>query len=140
LDTKTGELMAKVYLSKRKAHALSFALFLIALAILTWVKSWWPGIMLAVGLPLALRQYLLGRIYDTVITLFVFFGVFITVQFDIKWDILLPVLFTIGGIYIFFREFIGPKSPKEVEIDEKLNDELEEESEEVEEKSKEDKE
>ena len=118
--------MSQKIMSRKKAHALSFALFLIGLAILTFTKSWWPSIMLVVGLPLALRQYLLGRMYDMIITLVVFIGVYITVQFQIKWDILLPVLFTIGGIYIFFREFFGPKKISEREKEEEKNKEIEE--------------
>lgn len=119
--------MAAQRMSKRKAHALSFALFLIGLAILTYIKIWWPAIMLVIGIPLALRQYLLGRTYDMIISLIVFLGVFITVQFSIKWDILLPILFTIGGIYIFFREFFGPKNNQEIEKEQDINKEIEEE-------------
>ena len=119
--------MGKQRTSKRKAHAFSFALFLVGLAILTLTKSWWPSIMLVVGIPLALRQYLLGKTYDMIISLVVFLGVFITVQFNIKWDILLPVLFTLGGIYIFFKEFFGPKEETENEREKDLNKEIEEE-------------
>ncbi|KPK33492.1 MAG: hypothetical protein AMS24_00910 [Chlamydiae bacterium SM23_39] len=107
--------MAKQIISKKKAHALSTALFLVGLGIIAYFKYWWPGIMLAVGIPLALRQYLLGRIYDMTISLIVFLGVFVTVQFKITWDILLPVIFTIGGIYIFFREFFTNKKEPEEE-------------------------
>ena len=120
--------MAKKIMSKKKAHALASAFFLIGLAILFYTGKWWPGIMLVVGLPLALRQYLLGKLYDMTISLIVFLGVFITVQFDIQWNILLPVLFTLGGIYIFFREFFGPKEENEKEKEEDINKEIEEKS------------
>ena len=120
--------MARQILSRKKAHALAFVVFLIGLAIISLTKTWWPAIMLVIGLPIALRQYLVGRVYDMIITLVVFIGVFITVQFKIKWDLLLPILFTIGGIYIFFREFFGPKEPPtETEKEENLNREIEEE-------------
>src|SRR5829696_7329702 len=101
--------MATQVTTKKTAKAVSFALFLIGLAALIYIGIWWPGIMLAVGIPLAVRQYLLGRHYDMAISLFVFIGVFITVQFDISWEILLPVLFTLGGIYILFREYLENK-------------------------------
>jgi len=117
--------MAHPSTSKRTAKAISLGCFLIGLAIVTYLQTWWPGIMLVVGLPLAVRQYLLGRRYDVGVTLFVFIGVFVTVQFDISWEILLPVLFTIGGIYIFVREFVERKTVPEEE--EELNQELEEE-------------
>ena len=47
--------------SRRRAKVLSFAIFLIGLAIVSYLNIWWPGIMLAIGIPLAMRQYLLGR-------------------------------------------------------------------------------
>ena len=98
--------MARQLTSKKRAQAFSTALFFIGLAILTVTQQWWPGIMLAIGLPLALRQYLLGRTYDMSISLLVFLGTFVTVQFDISWQLLLPVLFTVGAIYTLAREFL----------------------------------
>lgn len=112
--------------SKKKAQALSTALFLIGLATLIFTDAWWPGIMLIIGIPLALRQYLLGRSYDMMMTLLVFIGTFITVQFDISWRIFLPILFTLGALYILFREFLGPDETTEEEREEELNHEIEE--------------
>ncbi|NGX44024.1 MAG: hypothetical protein K1060chlam3_00182 [Candidatus Anoxychlamydiales bacterium] len=127
--------MAQPIMSNRKAQSLSFALFLIGLAIITYFKYWWPGLMLTVGLPIALKQYLVGKRFDMIISLIVFLGAFITVQFDIKWEVVLPVLFTIGGLYVFFREFFGPKDITEADIEENQNKEIEEEEEEEEKKN-----
>lgn len=113
--------------SRKKAKALVFSLFLIGLAILSYSGVWWPGIMLAIGIPLAVKQYLAGRRYDVAITLFVFIGVFVTVAFDIQWEILLPVLFTIGGIYIFCRDFLESSCLSEEDKEQDLNEEIEEE-------------
>ena len=84
--------------------------------------------MLVVGLPLALRQFLLGRIYDMCISIIVFVGSFVTVQFEIPWNLLLPSLFTVGAIYVFLKEFfmINPESVAEEEED--INHEIEEDS------------
>ncbi len=112
--------------SRKKAQALSTALFLIGMASLIFVDVWWPGIMLIIGLPLALRQYLVGRNYDMMVTLFVFVGTFISVQFDISWRIFLPILFTLGALYVLFREFLGPDETTEEEKEEELNHEIEE--------------
>ncbi len=117
--------MAQALLSKKKAKAICIALFLIGLAIISYLAAWWPGIMLVIGIPLALKQYLLGRHYDMGISLFVFIGVFVTVQFDISWQVLLPVLFAIGGIYILSREFLEDKEPL-AEEEEDINHEIEE--------------
>jgi len=118
--------MAHPITSRKKAHSLSTALFLIGLALLAFTENWWPGIMLAVGLPLAIRQYLLGRPYDTAVTLLVFVGTFITVQFEITWRIFLPILFTLGAIYILCREFIAPDPTTEEEEEENTQHEIEE--------------
>lgn len=118
--------MAHPFVSKKKAHASSTALFLIGLAVLMVTESWWPGILLAVGLSLALRQFLLGRVYDMMTSLLIFVGAFVTVQFDISWRILLPILFTLGALYILFREFIGNDPVTEEEKDEDTQHEIEE--------------
>ncbi len=118
--------MAHPVMSKRKAQSLSFALFLIGLAIITYFKYWWPGIMLTIGIPLAFKQFLLGRRFDMIISFIVFVGAFITVQFNIKWEIVLPVLFTLGGFYVFFKEFFGPKDIQEEDIEEDANQEIDE--------------
>lgn len=112
--------------SKRRAKALTAALFLVGLAIISYLQAWWPGIMLVVGLPLALRQYMLGRHYDMGISLFVFVGVFVTVQFNISWEVLLPVLFAIGGIYVLFREYLESCDETLEEKEEDINKEIEE--------------
>lgn len=112
--------------SKKKAQAIFTALFFIGLAVLIFTDAWWPGIMLAVGLPLALRQYLLGRLYDMGITLLVFLGTFVTVQYDISWRVFLPFLFAVGAVYILVKEFFGPNEESEEEKEEDLNHEIEE--------------
>lgn len=122
--------MEQIKLSHKKTSALCAALFLIGLALISFFDYWWPGIMLVVGIPLALRQYLHSKYYDVTVTLIVFLGVFITVQFHIPWKLLLPILFVIGGIYIFFRDYVESKEESEDEKEEDLNEEIEEEQEE----------
>src|SRR3989344_393532 len=112
--------------SHKRAQALSAVVFFLGLAIIIVTDAWWPGIMLAIGLPIALRQYLLGRTYDMMISLLVFVGTFVTVQYDISWRIFLPVLFTLGALYILFREFLGPDETTEEEREEELEREIEE--------------
>jgi len=112
--------------SRKRASAICTALFLVGLAIILFIGNWWPGIMLAIGVPLALRQFLLGRHFDMCITLFVFGGVFVTEQFAISWEILLPILFVLAAIYILMREFQESKEhPEDIE-DEDINHEIEE--------------
>jgi hypothetical protein len=116
--------MAHPLTSRKRAQAVSLALFFIGLAILAVTEAWWPGIMLVIGLPLALRQYLLGRLHDMLVSLLVFVGTFITAQFDISWRIFLPILFSIGAIYIVAREFMESRCETEEEKEEDANLEI----------------
>lgn len=119
--------MPEARVSKKKAQTVSTALFLLGLGALIFTDSWWPGIMLAVGFPLAVRQYLLGRHYDMIVTLVVFLGTFVTVRFDVSWRVFLPILFTLGAFYILLREFLGTEEETKADEEEDLNHEIEEE-------------
>ncbi len=103
----------KPLIAKNKAKALSSALLLIGLAIIFFLESWWPAIMLVIGIPLALKQFLLGRLSDAFITLFVFVGFFIIAQFNISWKILIPVLFIMAAVYILCKEWVTSVSKEE---------------------------
>lgn len=113
--------------SVKRAKGLSTALFLMSMATLIFTDQMWPGVMLAIGLPLALRQYLLGRHYDATVSLLVFGGTFITLEFAMSWQVFLPVIFTLGALFILFREFAGPDETTEEEKEDNLNHEIEEE-------------
>ncbi|MDX8430504.1 MAG: hypothetical protein SNF33_01675 [Candidatus Algichlamydia australiensis] len=117
--------MSKPKTSKRRAQSISTALFLLGLAYLFFTGIWWPNILLVVGIPLAIRQFLNGRFHDMVVTLAVFLGVFVTTNFKIAWNLLLPILFTVGAIYILIQEFFESRSETEEELEEDLNVEIE---------------
>lgn len=97
---------------RKQAKLVSLVVFFLCIIIIGFLRYWWPGIMLTLGLPLAVFQYMQGRRYDTFITFFVFIGAWLTIQFDIEWEILLPVLFSVGGIYLFFREWVESRNDK----------------------------
>lgn len=118
--------MARARTSVRKALVFSFLLFVLGVIILTILNKWWPGIMLVMGIPLALRQFLMGRIYDMFISIIVFVGAFVTVQFEIPWNLLLPILLTIGAINIFLKEFFGVVPFNQADEEEDINHEIEE--------------
>lgn len=82
--------------------------------------------MLVIGIPLALRQFLLGSYYDTAISLIIFIGVFLLALYDLTWDLLLPVLFSMAALYILLREFQESREHPEDEEEEDLNLEIEE--------------
>jgi hypothetical protein len=91
--------------SKRKAEAIANGAFLIGLGVLFATNAWWPGILLAIWVSLAIRQYLTGRMYDLTISSVIMLGLFFISLFKLDWSILMPILFVVGGIYIIFREY-----------------------------------
>ncbi|MGE0198826.1 MAG: hypothetical protein AB7N99_04855 [Simkaniaceae bacterium] len=107
--------MAKPLIAKNKAKALSTALFLVGLAIIFFLDSWWPGIMIVIGIPLALKQFLNGRYHDAAISLFVFVGFFIIANFNISWKILIPILFIMAAVYIVCKEWVTTSTGEEEE-------------------------
>ncbi len=118
--------MSHPLISKKRSKAITSALFLIGLAILIFLDRYWPGIMVVIGLPLALKQLFDGRFQDMVLTLCVFIGFFIVAQFNISWKILIPIFFTMAAIYILCREWVEDKVLSEEEKEEDLNKEIEE--------------
>lgn len=118
--------MARAITSQKRAKAIASAVFFIGLAIISFRFAWWPSIMLVIGLSLGIKQFLLGKIHDMLASLFVFFGVFISAQFNVEWEILLPVVFILSAIYILVREFSDSFTKTEIEKEEDLNHEIEE--------------
>lgn len=120
--------MGKRWTSRRRAKGVAAALFLVGLAVLSLTDTWWPGILLVVGLSIGLKQFLLGFLYDMGVTLFVFLGAFIALAFDIPWRIFLPILFSLGAVYVLAREFLSKEEDIETEAEkeEDLQREIEE--------------
>ncbi|MCH9812246.1 hypothetical protein K0U07_05760 [bacterium] len=103
--------------SKRRAAAISTALLLILLAINTLTGAWWPYICLTIGFPLIIRQFLQGRTYDSIVSAVIFIGLFVVNNYEVEWQVILPVAFISSAILILFREFINPFAAKEPEME-----------------------
>lgn len=119
--------MPKQLTSRRRAEAISTSIFFLGMAVIAFRHSWWPSLSLVIGISLATRQFLLGRIYDMIVSLVIFIGIFVLSTYDIPWDILLPTIFVIAAIYTLTREIFTRNTPSEIEVEEDLNHELEEE-------------
>lgn len=100
--------MAQVTMSEKKASSISNGLFLISLGLLFFTNFWWPGILVAIWITMASKQYLTGRLYDAAITSVVLLGLFGLSIVNINWDYVLPTLFIVGGIFLIYREYLGP--------------------------------
>jgi hypothetical protein len=117
-------------MSKKRADAISNGIFLIGLGILAFADFWWPGILLAIWVSLAVRQLFTGRFYDLVISTIILLGLFTVSILKLDWSVLVPVLLIVGGIYIIFREYsvaAGFENDDQIDETEKEIEEKEEE-------------
>lgn len=121
-------MIGKQKTSRKKAHTIAFFLFLLGVLLLFGLGAWWPGIALVVGIPIAIRQYLLAKFFDMTISLTVFTGIFFTQQLHLSSPYYMPVFLITGGCYLFFREFFGGSCVTKAESEEDLNEEIKEES------------
>ena len=115
--------MAIPNFSKRKSNAIANGVFLAAIGVLLYTNLWWPGLLIAIWWSLATRQFLCQRTYDLIISSIILLGLFIVTIFHFSWDILMPVLFVVGGIYIIFREYFFAEDEEDISekiIDKKL--------------------
>lgn len=118
--------MYKQITSKKRAEAISLSVFFIGLGIVSILGNWWPSIMLVIGISLALRQLLLGKFYDMVVSLIVFIGVFLTNQFRLTWKVIWPVVFFTCALFVLIREYVDVKTEEEDQHEEDVAHELEE--------------
>ena len=61
-----------------------------------------------------------------IFSLIISLGIFFTVKIPIDWNLLLPTLFIITGIYLLIKEFLEKDQYYEDEFEEDINDELKE--------------
>ncbi len=116
--------MALPKVSHRKANSISIGLFFIGLGAITFSRVFWPWILLVIGIPILIRQYLRGQRYDMLVSAVIFGGGFLVATFDFLWASLLGVLFTLAGIYLIFREYFVSKDRIGAEAMEEVKQEI----------------
>lgn len=114
--------MTKPFVSLHKASNIAGGIFFLGLAVIAYLDTWWPGIIIPFGIALVIRQFLLKKYYDALLSFVIFGGIFVTLQWQLSW---LPVLFVIAGIFILFRTSITT-TEDEVEEEEEIQTEIEE--------------
>lgn len=102
--------MAAPIMSHEKAKSISSGIFLVSLGILFFTGAWWPGILLAIGTSLAVKELLRGRYYDLLLTLVLFGGLFAVLRIEGGFSYIAAVFLTLGGITLIFRELFLPKT------------------------------
>ena len=119
-------IMYRQFISQKKATSLGFAAFLIGLSIISINRTWWPDIMIVVGVALGLKNFLLRKFYDAGLVLFIFLGVFLSEKFASENSYFLPVLLITSSMFVLVREYVESKLLPEDQKEEDLNHEIEE--------------
>lgn len=97
--------MRSPIISQGKADAVALGILVVGISIIGVYQAWWPWILIVLGCATIARQFLRGRLYDMYISFIVFGGLFFYFLMNVRWDVLMPIIFIIGAIYILFREF-----------------------------------
>jgi hypothetical protein len=74
----------------------------------------WPEPLLIIGLGLAIRQFLLGHVFDPIATLVVFILTYAMTRWQIGWGVLipLPAIIYVLGAFILVHEYFLRKESK----------------------------
>ena len=118
--------MHRQWLSSKKANSFSLFTFLLGLGFLGIKQVWWPEIVIVLGLGLVVKQLVLRKFYDAFLATFLFLGVFFTQKYETFPQVLLPVVFFTGALFIALREYIDAKQAPIDQQEENLNHEIEE--------------
>lgn len=111
--------MSQPIVTHQRANSISSGVFLISLGILFYTNQWWPGILAALAVTLGVKDTLRGRYYDLALSVLIFGGLFVFFTFSPRWSVAVPVLFTLAGIWLIFRELFVRKerSPEDFAAD-----------------------
>ena len=113
--------MSKAICSRKRASTIYTATLLVGLALLFIIQNWWPSILIVVGTALGIKQYLVGKKRDSILTFVVFYGFFAISFLDVSWRILVPSIMILTAFYIVAKEWIEDKRiPTEREQDEEI--------------------
>lgn len=96
--------MSFPHFPKRKADTISNGIFLIMLGILFYTRQWWPGILFALGLTLAVRQMLSGRRLEFFVTVIILAILGLVTLAGHVFSMFFPLLFIVIGIYLIAKE------------------------------------
>lgn len=121
--------MGKPLVPHNKAMSIAGVVLIISLGILFYTNFWWPGILLALLVAISIKEALRGRYYDMGISIIILGGLFLFYFLGAGWTIAIPVLFTIGGIWIIFREFFTSEPRTGEDAAEDASEEVSEEEE-----------
>jgi hypothetical protein len=113
-------------LSHKKTKAFSFALLFVGLAFLAFFQTFWPWILLVIGVVLGFRSFAYGKIYEAIFNFSTFAILTFTYESPFSWSIVLPIILVIAAIFEVYKAFIDETTLSTQESIEDKQHELEE--------------
>ncbi len=92
----------------KKVENISHGALFIGLGVLALLDSWWPGLIIVLGIFFTLKNALSKNYFKMLISVLSFVGAYICVQYPLmmSWSFVLPfALFAIGAEKLF-KEFV----------------------------------
>ncbi len=102
----------KIKTSKKRASAISVSLLFIFLAFNIYKDNWVPYFALTIGVPLACRFFLAGRLLNALISLWIPVGFVIVFVFELNFEGYIPMFFLGAASFILLREFMFSNTTK----------------------------
>lgn len=96
---------------KKKADTISNGVFFILIGILFYTGQWWPGILFALGLTFAIRQYLTGRKVGFFMSILLIGLLGILTLIGHVFSFFFPLIFIVAGLYLIAKECLTNKRP-----------------------------
>lgn len=91
-----------------KVENISHASLFLGLGVLALLDSWWPGLLIVLGIFFTLKNFLSKKYFKMVSTALFFAGAYFCIRYPmaISWSFMLPlILFTLAAEKLF-KEFI----------------------------------
>jgi len=100
--------------AKEKINCLAAGLFILGMILMAYFRysHLWPGVVTVLGVTIVVRQFLLGRIVDMVAAIVLFLAIFIVAFWELRADLVVPILLIIGGAYYIVAQIMAYRVAK----------------------------
>ena len=91
---------------RRTRDGITGGLLLIGIGVLLFTGSWWPGIMVVLGIAIGAGLVFRGRYLAGLVMAAIFFSIPLLTQTDIPWNIFAPMILIGLGVVVLVKAFV----------------------------------
>lgn len=92
-------------MNNKNRTGIAGGVFLIGLGFLALTGTWWPGILIVIGLAACADRMFVGNYLQGLLALAFFVGVSIFSTLQVQWHILGPFIFISLGLIVLVKAF-----------------------------------